>query len=109
VYFAGLNQYGELHYNSSDVRTFWLVVAVVAAISLIIVLGSRSRARRGADYKVSDCCIDCCCAECCTDLACGAFNCCTVSSLSMFVIGVVALWGGGLAAAAWLVLSLVRQ
>jgi hypothetical protein len=85
------------------VNIFWIIVAVVAAVSLVILLRPKSRGVRETDY-----CCECCCADCCCELGCGAFNCCTLSSLPMFVIGVVALGGGGLAAVGWLVLSLAR-
>ncbi len=97
-------------------RVFWIVLTF-AAVALVALLLARSRDCRPVNYRerrygCGDCCADCCCAECCGeccgDLAYGAFDCCTISSLRLFVIGVVALWGGGLALAAWLVLSLVR-
>jgi hypothetical protein len=85
------------------VRTFWILLAVVAAVALIFLLRAKSRTFREADC---DCC-DCCCAECCCE--CCPFDCCCPFSLQMFVIGVVALWGSGLTAVGWLVLSLVRS
>ena len=72
-------------------HTFWIILGVVVVLFIIMVL-AKSKARSGCD-----CCCEC--GECCD---------CTLSSMSMFVIGTVALWGGGLAAVAWLVFSLVR-
>jgi len=72
-------------------HTVWIIVGVVVVLFILLLL-MKSKA-------CGDC--DCCCecGECCN---------CTLSSLPMFVIGTVALWGGGLAAVAWLVVSVVR-
>jgi len=75
--------------------TFWffLIVIVICGIALAL-------AKSGACGNNT--CEDCAC--CCAGTEC----CCATASLPMFVIGVLALWGGGLAAIAWLVVSLVR-
>ena len=73
-----------------EMHTVWIVLGVVVALFILVLL---------IKSKACTCCGDCdCCGECCT-----------VASLPMFVIGVVALWGAGLAAVGWLVFSLVRS
>ena len=77
-------------------HTIWIIVGVVVVLFILAVLvNSRACACCGE----MECCCDC--GECC--------DCCTLSSLPLFAIGVVALWGGGLAAVGWLVLTLVRS
>jgi hypothetical protein len=72
-------------------HTFWIILGVVVVLIIIGLL-----AKSGA-CGACDCCDDC--SGCCD---------CTLSSLPMFVIGTVALWGGGLATVAWLLVSLIR-
>jgi hypothetical protein len=86
--------------------TLWIFLALAAAVSLITLLLVKSRTCR-------DACDGCeGCEGCCEILWC-PFECCPLHCatgwLPLLVIGVLALWGGGLAAAAWLVLSLVRS
>jgi hypothetical protein len=75
------------------VRTFWILLVLVAALSLILLLRAKSSAFRES-WELA-CFFDCC-----------LFDCCTIGSL--FVICVVALWGGALAAVRWQ-LSVVRS
>jgi hypothetical protein len=85
------------------VRTFWILLAVVAAVSLIVLLRKKS----SACDETCDVC------EGCGEILSCPFECCpchcTIGSLLMLASGVVALWGGGLAAVGWLVLSLTRS
>ena len=80
-------------------HTVWIVVGVLVALIILFVL-----IRMKACGDCCNCCGDC---ECCCE--CGDCDCCTITSLPMFVLGTTLLWGGGLVALGWLVISAIRS
>ncbi len=97
-------------------HTFWIVLIIAAVPFFVLLLFAKSRTcRDNCDpcQRCEGCCETCDgCEGCCEILWC-PFECCplhcTIGSLPLFVLTVVVLWGSGLAAVAWLVLSLVRS